>query len=41
MKYVSNIDLNQNELQNAVMQPLAAAPANPKLGQMYYNSLIS
>lgn len=38
MKYLTSIDLNRNELQNAVMQPLAQAPANPKLGQFYYNS---
>lgn len=38
MIYLTNIDLNQNELQNAVIQPLAAAPANPKLGQIYCNS---
>lgn len=39
MKYLTNLDLNQNELQNAVIQPLAAAPSNPKLGQIYYNSV--
>lgn len=35
---MTNLDLSQNEIQNAVIQPLAAAPANPKLGQIYYNS---
>lgn len=39
MIYLSNINLNQNELQNAVVQPLAAAPANPKLGQIYTDSV--
>ena len=37
MKYLTNIDLVQNELQNAVVQPLAVAPAGT-LGQIYYNS---
>lgn len=39
MLYLTNIDLNQNELQNAVLQPLAIAPSNPKLGQVYTNSV--
>lgn len=38
MKYVTNLDLNKNELRNAVIQPLSSAPANPKAGQIYYNS---
>ena len=38
MLYLTNIDLNQNELQNAIVQPLAVAPSNPKLGQIYTNS---
>jgi hypothetical protein len=37
-KYLANIDLNQNELQNSVIQNLAAAPANPKDGQIYFNT---
>lgn len=32
------LDLNQLELQNAVLQVLATAPTTPKLAQMYYNS---
>lgn len=39
MVYLTNVNLNGNELQNAVIQPLAAAPANPKLGQVYTDSL--
>lgn len=38
MNYLTNINLNKNELQNAVMQPLAVAPSSPKEGQIYYNS---
>lgn len=35
---LTNLNLNKNELQNAVVQPLAAAPQNPKFGQIYTNS---
>lgn len=38
MNYLTNLNLNKNELQNAVIQPLSTAPANPKEGQIYYNS---
>lgn len=38
MNFLVNLNLNKNELQNAVLQPLAVAPANPALGQIYYNS---
>lgn len=38
MVYLANLNLSKNELQNAVIQPLATAPANPKEGQIYYNS---
>lgn len=37
-KVLTNLDLSKNELQNAVVQPLAVAPASPKLGQIYTNS---
>lgn len=36
--FLANLNLHGNELQNAVIQPLAAAPASPKLGQIYTNS---
>ncbi|MCI6276253.1 MAG: hypothetical protein MR639_05855, partial [Clostridium sp.] len=41
MKYLSNFDLCQNELQNVVLQNLATAPNNPKTGQIYFDSASS
>lgn len=38
MNVLTNINLNQNELQNAVIQNLATAPQTPKEGQVYYNT---
>lgn len=37
-KFVIDLNLNQNELQNAVFQNLASAPSNPKEGQFYFNT---
>ena len=39
MNYFNNINLNQNELQKAVMHPLAQPPATAKEGQMYFNTV--
>lgn len=39
MKILTHLDLSQNELQNAVLHKLAAAPANPVVGQIYYNTV--
>lgn len=38
MLFLTNINLNKNELQNAVIQNLVADPQNGKPGQIYYNS---
>lgn len=38
MDFFNNINLAQNELQNAVAQNLTAAPLNPKKGQFYFNT---
>jgi len=38
IKHLSNISLEGNELQNAVVHPLGTAPSSPVEGQIYYDS---
>jgi len=37
-KFLTNIDMNSNEVQNVVIHVLGVAPAVPTEGQIYYNS---
>ena len=41
VNYLSHLDLNKNQLQQAVIQPLGSAPPGPAEGQIYYNSTFS
>ena len=36
--YLANVNLNQNEIQNALAHKLASAPQNPAIGQEYFNT---
>lgn len=38
-KFLVNVDLNQNEIQNVSLQKLTIAPSNPTKGQVYYNTV--
>lgn len=39
-KFLVDIDLSRNELQNAVLQLLGADPSTPVRGQMYFSSVV-
>ena len=38
MKFLTNLNLNKNEIQNVVVQNLATAPGTPKAGQIYFDT---
>lgn len=38
LKYLTDLNLLQNEIQNAIAHPLAVAPSNAKEGQFYVNT---
>ena len=41
MKFLTNIDLANNQMLNVVVQVLASAPSSPAAGRLYYDSSLS
>ena len=39
MNFLTNLDMNQNQIMNVVLQKLAVAPNSPTSGQMYFNTV--
>ena len=38
MQFLSDVNFNKNDLQNAKIENLSSAPSNPVLGQVYFNT---
>lgn len=41
MKYATNLNLDQNELQNAIAQNLTTEPTSPKKGQFFFDTSVN
>ena len=37
-KFLNDVDINKNQLQNPVIHPSSTAPSSPKQGQIYFNT---